>query len=276
MRKNDLMSNFDIVKNYANFLKTSYLPISPLDELMVSEQQRWSEVEKLGQSIRNENCYLITNILDFSIVFAKNMEILGVNSLNTDKTKYLCLASSGGFLELSMLYNKIIVEISLIEPKYLSFLNPKFISQLPITKPNGEVILIKKTLSPFQYTSSGKIFSNLAEFTIIKENYNNEPMEPRYMNSPEPLIVFFKEMIRKKFIEECSPFSPKEINIMKGYYQNPDFTLTQLAAELSITFETLKSYNKSIITKAKEYMGPLFTLKNAKDVSVFFERCSVI
>lgn len=276
MKKNEFTTNFEIINKFRKFLDKAYKPMNPNDKVMVDESLQWLEIEKLGAYIRNENFFFITNVLDFSIVYAKNLEVIGMDSKLLNSPQYLNLTGSNGFLELSLLYNKILIELCLEHPNTLGFLKPQFISQLPITKANGEVILIKKTLSPFQYSASGKILSNLAEFTIIKENYNNEATEPRYFHFPKDLNLDFRKFFHQKFIEECSPFSPKEIIIMKAYNQNPDFTLNQLANSLEITIETLKSYNKSIISKAKDYMGPLITLKNAKDVSVFFERCGVI
>lgn len=275
MKKKNFRSNLEILDKFNRYLEATYLPLDPNDRNMVSERQQIAEIEKLSNSIRSENSFFITNVLDFSVSFSKNMEIIGTDA-KTVNLQYLNLTGSEGFLEISFLYKKILLEFGLQNPNQLGFLKPQFISQIPIKRANGDIVLVKKTLSPFQYTSSGKILSNLAEFTIIKENYNNESMEPRFLNFPEAVVLSIKELVFERFINEYSPFSPKEIVIMKAFNQNPDFNLTQLSLDLNISFETLKSYNKSIITKAKEYMGPLFSLKNAKDISNFFDRSGVI
>ena len=77
MKKNDFTTNFEIINKFRKFLDKAYKPMDPNDKIMVDERQQWLEIEKLGGSIRNENFFFITNVLDFSIVYAKNLEIIG-------------------------------------------------------------------------------------------------------------------------------------------------------------------------------------------------------
>ena len=107
---------------------------------MVNDWIQFAEIEKLSSSIRNENSFLIANVFDFSISYAKNMEILGVDS-KTISLQYLNLTGSEGFLEIRLLYIKILVELGLQDPTQLGFLKPQFVCQIPIKRINGEIIL---------------------------------------------------------------------------------------------------------------------------------------
>lgn len=251
--------------------------VSQSRDLMVDINEQRALIERLSSNINDEDLYFVVKIEDLSIVEAKGFEFLGYNSSEFTKSdQVMAKIALPGFIDLILMFQRRLLDFFKLMNSDIKFNCPGFAIQFPVYNSNNQVVLMKCTTKVFQYTVEKSISHLLYQMTLIKTKYDNEPLEPRLINSKNESIMLFKDLLGKGFIWESSTFSPKEIIIMKEYVKNPDININNLSKEMNTTYETLKTYNKQIILKSKSYLGPLFTLKNAKDIAIFFNNCGVI
>ncbi|MEA5458454.1 hypothetical protein VB796_05360 [Arcicella sp. LKC2W] len=263
-------------KSLKEFTKKQFLE-NQSEDLLVSEKEQQDELMMLTTGLRYEQFFFIVNVSDFSIVYAKGLEEIGYHSDNFDMIQYVQAIPSPGILQLMSLMWRKIFEFNMEAKTLLAFLKPKFIVQLPFKNSQGELMLVKRTISPFQFTSDGKLLQYLSEFTVIKKGFNNEAPEPRFTDIPPDLVDKYNVFINRAFIWENSPFSPKEMIILQAYASDTENkSLDEFAKVTEVTASTLKFYNKEIINKAKEYFGEHYTFSTAKEVAHFLNRCGVL
>jgi hypothetical protein len=233
----------------------------------VSLKVQEDEIKKIEAGLRHECFYFVVDVVNFKIIKAKGLENLGYQTETFDLLQYAQTIASKGILDLMGVFWKNIFDFNQRGIAHLQFLKPKFIAQIPMKHKNGDVYLIKRSITPFQYTNTGKLTQYLSEFTIVKK-FNNEAPEPRFTDLPETFIDKFNLFVSSSFIWEESPFSPREMDILKTYVlTDKNQTAKQLSVALKMTTETLKFYNKEIIRKAKEYFGEIYSFDTAKKMT---------
>ncbi|MDZ7899339.1 MAG: hypothetical protein U5N85_15110 [Arcicella sp.] len=242
----------------------------------VSLKIQEEEIKKIEAGLRFEQFYFVVDVVNFKIIKAKGLETLGYHTETFDLLQYAQTIASKGVLDLMGVFWKNIFDFNQKGISHLQFLKPKFIAQIPMKHKNGDIYLIKRSITPFQYTNTGKLTQYLSEFTIVKK-FNNEAPEPRFMDMPETFVEKFNLFVSSSFIWEESPFSSKEMDILRKYVSTDrNQTAKQLSLELSMTTETLKFYNKEILRKAKDYFGEIYSFDTAMDVAFFLKNCGVM
>ncbi|MES2520899.1 MAG: hypothetical protein V4585_22480 [Bacteroidota bacterium] len=263
-------------KSLKEFTKNKFIEDST-EKFLVTEKEQLAELDNISKGLRYEQFYFVVNVEDFTIIHAKGLEEIGFHSDKFDMMQYVQCIPSKGILQLLALMWRKIFEFNIEEKTLLSFLKPKFIVQMPFKNSQGEMMLVKRTISPFQFTNKGKLTQYLSEFTIIKNTFNNEPPEPRFTDIPADLVEKYNMFINRAFIWENSPFSPKEMIIIHAYANdNGTKSLEEFAEETDVKASTLKFYNKEIITKAKEFLGEYYTFNTAKEVAHFLRRSGIL
>jgi hypothetical protein len=262
-----------IVKNYAK----NQFSYAEVEKLMVSENEQQKEIEKLRLGRRQEQFFFVVNVADFQIIHADGLEEIGFHSSTFDMNQYTQLLPSFGILHLLTILWKRIFEFAIEEKEFLSFLKPKFIVQIPFKNAKGEIMLVKRTISIFQYTNTGKLTQYLSEFTIIKYLFDSEAPEPRFTDIPPHLDKKIDAALNQSFVWEASPFSRKEMEILNAYVNDDGSkSAAELAKETGVTPATLKFYNKEILAHAKEFLGEIYKFGTAKEVAHFFKKCKVL
>jgi hypothetical protein len=248
-----------------------------LDELMVSGKQQLDEIEKLKTGLRYEQFFFVVNVEDFSVQFANGLEEIGFDSNTFTMMQYAQLIPSPGLLQILSILWMNIFEFNIKEKRLLSFLTPKYIVQIPLKNSKGEIMLVKRTISAFQFTKSGKLIQYLSEFTIIKKTFDSESPEPRFTDMPAHIEEKFSEIMNKTFVWKASPFSPKEMQILNVYAKDDGAkSVAELADEAGVTPATLKYYNKEILARTKDFLGEIFKFNSAKEIAIFLKKCGVL
>jgi hypothetical protein len=269
-------SNIEEYKNAKEFAKKKF-PEENSEKLMIPERQIEEEIEKLKSGLRHEQFFMIVNVENFSIIEAYGLEEIGFRSETFDMLQYAQLLPSHGILQILTLYWKKIFEFSVEEKKMLSFLKPKYIVQIPFKNAQGEVMLVKRTISTFQFTESGRLTHYLSEFTIIKKTFDSETPDPRFTDVPIELKDTIDTILNRSFVWESSPYSPKELIIL-GVYANDDgkTSLNELAQKCELKPSTLQFYNKEILIHTKDFLGEIYKFNTAKEVAIFWKKCGVL
>lgn len=248
-----------------------------LSNIVVSTHLQQEELEKLEIGLRYEQFFFVVDVIDFKIIHARGIDIIGYNNEQFDMFQYLQAIPSKGLLQLFILMWRNIFNFNVEEDTPLQFLKPKFIVQMPIKHANGDIFLVKRTISPFQFTKSGMITQYLSEFVVIKKTFDNEPPEPRFTDIPEKMVEKYAQFINRDFIWENSPFSPKEMIIVNTYaHSHPETSVDIIAKELNLKVSTLKFYNKAILRKAQDFLGEHYIFTTAREVAVFFKKSGIL
>jgi hypothetical protein len=269
-------SNKEEYKSVKEYTKNEFSEIK-LEKLIVSEKQQLDEIEKLKIGLRHEQFFFIVNVENFSIITANGLEEIGFHSETFDMMQYAQLLPSHGILQMLTLYWKKIFEFNIQEKSLLSFLKPKYIVQIPFKNAKGEIMLVKRTISPFQFTESRRLTQYLSEFTIIKKSFDSEAPEPRFTDIPTEFDGSFNAIMKESFEWDSSPFSPKEMVILKVYADDEGkSSLKELADKCELKPSTLQFYNKEILMHTKDFLGDIYKFQTAKEVANFFKKCGVL
>lgn len=197
------------LKSLKEFTQKQFLE-NKNEHLSVSEKEQQDELLKLTAGLRYEQFFFIVNVSDFSIVYAKGLEEIGYHSETFDMIQYVQAIPSSGILQLMSLMWRKIFEFNIETKTLLSFLKPKFIVQLPFKNSQGELMLVKRTISPFQFTDDGKLLQYLSEFTVIKKGFNNEAPEPRFTDIPLDLVDKYNTFSIEPLFGKIHHFHPKK------------------------------------------------------------------
>ena len=269
-------SNKDEYKSVKQYTLNEFSE-NKIEKLIISEKQQKDEIEKLKIGLRHEQFFFIVNVENFSIVTAHGMEEIGFHSDTFNMVQYAQLLPSHGILQMLTLYWKKIFEFNIQEKSLLSFLKPKYIVQIPFKNAKGEIMLVKRTISPFQFTESRRLTQYLSEFTIIKKSFDSEGPEPRFADIPIEFNGNFNLIMNQSFEWETSPFSPKEMTILTVYaHDEGKSSLKDLADKCDLKPSTLQFYNKEILMHTKEFLGEIYKFQTAKEVAIFFKKCGVL
>ncbi len=248
------------------------------DKLVVPEYLQKQELEKLSAGLRFEQFYFVVDVKEMRIIHAAGMEQIGFNSETFEMAQYAKLLPSKGILQLLSVFWFKIFEFCEIEKELLNFLAPKYIVQIPMKNAKSEIMLVKRTISPFQFTSeSRKLTQYLSEFTIVKYGFDNEPPCPRFVDIPPNLNDKLLKFIKDSFSFDITTYSPKEQQILKIYSEDDGTKSTKELADLvGVTPSTLQFYNKQILSNTREYLGDIYKFDSAKQVAYFIRNCGII
>ncbi|MCX6212827.1 hypothetical protein [Spirosoma sp.] len=244
--------------------------------LMVPAEVQAQELERIRIGCRAEQFAIVTNLLTLSVEKAFGLEEIGFADTTFSFRQYLRCMSNPGHLRSSILLSKQIFSL-LSELPQMQFLKPRFIANIPMQKANGEILLVKRTLSPWQYTSTGLITEYLSEFQIIKP-YEGEPMSPRFLDVPTHLKANFYKAVYQIFANlsaQKNPFTLRELDLMRIYISQParKRPSSQFIADYTnLRVLTVKEYNKSILAKAKGLYGEDLPVETAFDVAIFLHK----
>lgn len=236
-------------------------------ETFVPKSVHEQEINRINQGIRAEQFFFITDMLDFEIKFTTGLETIGYHSESFDLKQYFNIIESDGILPLMTLLGRETFKMASL--KIISFLKPKYIVLLPIKDNNGQVLLTKRVISPWQFTPEGKITAFLSEYTIIGQ-YRGEGLNPRFLDVIPEAKAEFDRIVSMMLASQPhfkNPFSPKETLLLKYYNENKDNPPQTTADENNITIQTLYDYNKKILSKAKKFFGENIAFTSAKMVA---------
>lgn len=245
---------------------------------VVPPKLQQAELNTLQAGRRAEQFYFTVDLPTLTLSNATGLEEIGYDSSRFTFRKYLSCIPSQGMLQLVTLLGK--QSFLMSDKSVLTFMNPKFVASIPITIADGRIMLVKRTISPWQFTEQGQLVGYLSEFTVLKP-YDNEPMAPRFVNMPPELEAEFNTMVARVFANlpaKTNPFSPKEIGLLKLYVETNERALSiqELATLAGISVHTVHTHNRNILAKAKTMFGSGLSAKTAREVAFFLKKSGML
>ena len=154
----------------------------------------------------------------------------------------------------------------------LHFLTDSYISLVALRHYSGDYYVFKKTTSIFQYDAKNRLLSQLNEFTRV-DVYEHSPLKPRILEMAgmqreefenRVFAMTFKSFAAKKF------FSGRQLEVLRYYAADASVTTRRLADLLEVGTNTINTYNKRILVKAKEIFSHPFS--EARDVASYLRK----
>lgn len=246
--------------------------------LMVTAEQQQAELKQLREGLRTEQFFLVVDLLSMRIVEAAGLEELGYQSSQFTFRQYLSAFPTQGMLQLITLLGK--QSFSMSDQAMVTFMNPKYVSSIPMTCANGQVMLIKRMISPWQFSSTGLLTAYVSEYTIMQP-YNNEPLNPRFINMPPAVEAQFSAMMAQVFAHlpaRINRFAHKEISLLKLYVEKEgeELPVPQIALMAGIKPNTVRTYNQRIMAKAKTMFGSNMNARTAREVALFLKQSGML
>lgn len=248
-------------------------------KFLVSTKQQEDELKKLKIGLRDEQFYLIVDMLSFEIVAAGGLEEVGFRSNDFSMRQYFKLLETDGVVQAMTLLAREMFRLT--GKAGMKFMSPKYISQLPLKNQSGETLLVKRVMSPWQVLADGRACAYISEFTIVSPQYQGETLNPRFIGLEEPILTELNKQIAIAFSLKPhfrNPFSPKEMLILTQYSKlKLDESLNSIAEVpgINIKVSTLKFYNKMILEKARKMFGEL-GFRTARDVASYLKKHGLI
>ncbi len=259
-----------------SFSKKLFLGMGELSEAVSASEQAES-LEKLIQGRRPEQFFFIIDLPNTKMLRAVGTAELGYDDKTFSFRQYLRCLANRGLLQSTRLLSERLFEMQQQMP--VQFLREQFIANIPMRHANGQVWLVKRSITPWQHTETGLLTAYLSEFTILKP-YEGEPMNPRFTGVSETSLAKFYQLVEQFFTKpestQKTPFSPRELDVLRAYAATASNgkrpTANQIAEQTNATPLTVKDHNKKILTKAKELFGEDFQAETAFDVAVFLKK----
>ncbi len=258
----------------------SYTHANPSSYIFkISEEQQQNELHKLKLGLREEQFFVVVDLLNFTIIDLGGVESLGFEPKTFTLKNYFDMVDPQGVMPMLTALGKQTFLFS--KTDLIDFLKPSYIVLTPmILKKNDNIrYLVKRIIAPWQVTACGKITAYLTHCTLIKE-YEGEALYPRIEGIP----ASYRAMVMNEFQKEFSQLKPKENNFEPNQRIILQHLLTEknlavIAGKMGLKLYTVKSYTKDILEKARKMYADdksQHNFRTAKDVAIYMKNNGII
>ncbi|MCW3113792.1 MAG: hypothetical protein JWR18_2188 [Segetibacter sp.] len=249
----------------------SLIPPYPI-KYVVTEDLQQKEIASLNETIGSRRFFFVTNLENYEIEHAHGVERwLGYSEKDFTMKKYHDLLHPGRKKAVQMialhLYN------TLCTGKYaLNFMVQRYSSLVALKHYRGHYVLANKISSIFQYDIDNRLTACLHEFTIINDEYNGEPLGPKFFTATgedEERGVEILEKAVDHFLK-LKVFSPKEMQVARKIAYEPGIKQKQLADLLEVSVDDLHQYYSRFLKKARGFFHHEFN--NTLDAALYLKK----
>lgn len=232
----------------------SLIPPRPIQYAVTKDQQD-KEIASLKETIGSRRFFFVTNLEKYEVEHPFGIERwLGYSERDFTMKKYLNILHPGRRKAVQMialhLYNNLCIG------KYtLNFMVQRYSSLIALKHYRGHYVLANKTSSIFQYDINNRLTACLHEFTIINDEYNGEPLAPKFFTSTGQEEERGTEILQNavEHFLKLKVFSPKELQVARKIAYQPGIKQKQLADSLEISVDDLHQYYSRFLKKAREF-----------------------
>lgn len=102
----------------------------------------------------------------------------------------------------------------------VEYLATRFVINIPLRRPNGQVTLVKQMMMPFHFDSKKRIVSLIHSFTLFGDHREGDPLQPGVFHREEKKDHIYEKIIQK-VAGACRPIFPKE-NLTRAHFEQLD------------------------------------------------------
>lgn len=246
-------------------------------EPKVSKSLQAKELRLLDETIKYERFFFVVDLLERKITYTNGLERwMGYRDTDFNLNKYFHIMHPRHLESMNMLAQATFQTAH--SGKYkISFMEQKYIVQIPIQHIQGHYLLTKRTLSPFQIDTKGRITAYLNEFSIIGKHEPSHALEPWLFDSQGNQLNEAASEIRQRADEILDrqkrprPFTVQQLRILRKLAYHNDVSLSQIAQNLQIKPTSMETHSRRLLENARTYFVN-DNLKTLKDVAIYAKR----
>lgn len=243
----------------------------------VSQAKQEREIKLLNETIKYERFFFVVDLKTRKILHTNGLQKwMGYNDSEFSMLKYFQIMHPKHLESLNMLAQAAFQAAH--SGKYkISFMEQKYIVQLPIRHIDGHYLLTKRTLSPFQIDQQGRVTAYLNEFTIIGKHEPSHALEPWLLDSNGNQLTEAATEIRNRAdelldkVKRPRPFSIQHLRILRKIAYQKDISLKQIAQSLQIKPASMETHSRRLLENARAYFEN-DDFKTLRDVAIYAKR----
>jgi len=267
MDKNLDPADFEKLKSYVIDL----LP-EKVNKYIVSPRLQKDELASLERTIGGQRFFFVVDLATFEITHKAGIERwLGYPEKEFTLKQYWKLVHPG----LQKTAHTVFVQMIDILCKglfSLEFMVQRYSSLTALKHYNGEYLLLKRTASVFQYDNENRLTEYLNEFTIVGK-YGGEPLSPVFFTDKgkpeEERGKIVMQQVLEKFLG-LKIFSVNEFHVARLLAYTPGITQKKIAGILNKSPNTIDTYCKRFLNKARAYFH--FEFSSASEAAVYLQK----
>lgn len=259
---------YDISKAILNALSSVRLFARDLGEpVSLTEAECAVLFDTIRQDALNgHRAYLVVDIKKKDITFTHNTEgVFGIKNLTLEKFFWLIHTDYlADYLNWATAANRLINQKS-VEP-----MRERYRIILPIKLPSKKYYWFVQDSIALQVDSRGKVVSHLNYYEIVRPFNADEklPLTATIFDGTRELEDWAAELQRIRFTTQPFLLTNGQRLVIEVFLKKPNVTNEEVAKELELSKETVNTYNRQILARARDAF-PTVTFKNLKSVIEF-------
>lgn len=261
----------ELIKSFSEPIRKSQVTLG------VEENIQQAELEFLRETIRHQRFFFVVDLATQSILHPHGIkEWLGYDESTFSFQFYSSLIHQN-HLEPVLLLSKSIFELVFQKKVDIAFMRDKYTIDIALRHANGHYMLVRRTLSCWNFDLNTQMpTAYLNEFTIL-ENYEEEHsrgIRPRITDLYNNRVKNYEDFVREtssKTLESKKKFSFQELRILRKYAYNQDLNSKNIAEAFKISTATVDTHHRRIIQKFNN-IYPSHEMKSAKDIAQFLRK----
>ena len=222
---------------------------------MVKADQQEAELSSLDGTIGSQRFYFVVDMTSFETTRCQGIQRwLGHNEKEFSLKRYWKLVHPGNQVASHTVFLQM-AKILCAGKFELEFMVQRYGNLTALRHHQGHYLLCKRIASVFQYDAMNRLTEYLNEFTIVGP-YKNEPLSPSFFTNTGEA-----EMERGRIILEnalanfvgMKLFSAQELQVARLLAYQPGITQQKLAEQFNRSTNTIDTYYKRFLTKARNY-----------------------
>jgi DNA-binding CsgD family transcriptional regulator len=263
--------NYEILKIQAERL----LPENVYNKMVPEEMQK-KEIELLKKTLHYEKFFMVINNNRFVTehVFGIN-RMLGYREEDFTLKRYYSIIHPSHLV--SQATRDYVLLESCISGKWpTEFKSHRFINTIALRHANGEYLLFKRLIIPFQHDDQFRMLSYLNEFTLLKP-FNDGASGARITDKTgNNMMVWNEELLKltRSAFEKQTRFSRQELRVLGLYADNPSISTGEIAQMFKVKESTVVTYKRRILNKAENIFLQRF--ETAKQTAAYLKEHGLI
>lgn len=267
MERNLNPSDFEQLKSYV----ISLFP-EKINNYVVSQQLQKDEIISLKRTIGSQRFFFVVDMSTFEITHQAGIEQwLGYSEKDFTLKQYWKLVHPGLQKTAHTVFLQMIDILCKGQFK-LEFMVQRYSSLTALKHYNGEYLLLKRTASVFQYDKENRLTEYLNEFTIVGK-YGGEPLSPVFFTDKgepeEERGKIVMQQVLQNFLG-LKIFSVNEFHVARIIAYNPGITQKKIAEILSVSPNTIDTYCKRFLNKARAYFHHEFA--SVSEAAIYLQK----
>lgn len=257
-----------------SFFKEQILAIIPPQPIAfaVTIEQQQKEINSLKETLGSRRFFFVTNLENYEVQHPHGIQRwLGYSEKDFTMKKYQDILHPGRKKAVMMIAMHLYK--TLCTGQYtLNFMVQRYSSLVALKHYKGHYVLANKISSIFQYDKNNCLTACLHEFTIIKNEYNGEPLGPAFFTSKGENEERGIEILQKTIEQflQMKVFSPNEIQVARKIAYEPGIKQSQIAESLGISVDDLHQYYSRFLKKAREFFHHDFN--NTTEAAIYLKK----